>query len=280
MYGQFTLIPVILTLTLLSAAPAFAEKDSTGTLKATQPRFTKLVWSDEFDYTGLPNPDKWGYETGYVRNKELQYYTKARLENARVQNGVLTITARKDNFFDGKTTHPITSAAVISQGKGAWQNGRIEVRAKVPAALGTWPAIWMLPANSKMYGGWPKSGEIDIMEHVGSNPKKIFFNIHTEKYNHSINTGKGTSITTETADTQFHLYALEWFDDRLDFYFDNQKVFSYENDGQGEASWPFNKPFYLLLNLAYGGSWGGAKGIDESALPQEYLIDYVRVWQK
>lgn len=240
-------------------------------------KFVKLVWSDEFDYQGLPDPAKWGYEVGYIRNNEKQYYTKARLENAKVQNGFLVITARKDDFKDGEKVRPITSASVISKGKGFWKRGRIECRAKVPVSLGTWPAIWMLPEDKSM--GWPKCGEIDILEHVGFDPKKVHFNVHVDKYNHMKKNGKGKKVDCDNPETEFHVYAIEWFDDRIDFYFDDQKVFSYANEGDGEESWPFDKPFYLILNLAFGGSWGGAKGIDESKLPQEYFIDYVRVFQ-
>jgi len=238
--------------------------------------FTKLIWSDEFDYEGLPNPEKWGYETGYIRNREAQYYTKARLENARVEGGNLVITARKDDYKDGDKTYPITSASVISKGKGAWNRGRIEVRAKVPCSRGTWPAIWMLPEDKSK--GWPKCGEIDILEHVGFAPDKVHFNVHVDKYNHTKNNGKGHKVDCNDADKVFHVYAVEWFDDRIDFYFDSEKVFTYKNEGEGESSWPFDKPFYVILNLAFGGAWGGAKGIDESSLPQEFLIDYVRVW--
>ncbi|MDR2441844.1 MAG: glycoside hydrolase family 16 protein [Planctomycetaceae bacterium] len=240
-------------------------------------KFTKLVWSDEFDGNGLPNSEKWGYETGYVRNKEKQYYTNARLENAEVKDGFLVITARKDDFRNGDKTYPITSASVISKGKGFWNRGRIEVSAKVPKSLGTWPAIWMLPKDQK--AGWPQCGEIDILEHVGFDPQKIHFNVHVDKYNHTKKNNKGKSVSCPDPDTKFHVYAIEWFDDRIDFYFDTEKCFSYVNEGEGETSWPFDKPFYLILNLAFGGSWGGTKGIDESSLPQQFLIDYVRVWQ-
>ncbi|MDR1924482.1 MAG: DUF1080 domain-containing protein [Planctomycetaceae bacterium] len=238
-------------------------------------KFDKLVWSDEFDGKGLPNPDKWDYEVGHVRNKELQYYTKARLENAEVKDGCLVITARKDNFQVGDQVHPITSASVISKGKGSWTGGRIEVRAKIPVALGTWPAIWMIPED--MRKGWPRFGEIDIMEHVGFEPEKVHFTIHVEKH-HRNKTTPGNKIICKDLKETFHVYALEWFDDRLDFYFDDKKVLTYTNDGEGESTWPFDKKFYLILNLAFGGAWGATKGVDESSLPHKFLIDYVRVW--
>ena len=239
--------------------------------------FTKLVWSDEFDKNGLPDPEKWSYETGYVRNNELQYYAKDRLENAQVKDGNLVITARKDSLKIGDKTYPITSASVISKGKGAWKTGRIEARAKVPCSLGTWPAIWMLPENRA--GGWPKCGEIDILEHVGFDRDKVHFNVHTAKYNHTKGNNKGKVVSVEKPNEEFHIYAIEWFEDRIDFYFDENKVFSYANENEGVDSWPFDKPFYVILNLAFGGAWGASKGVDENSLPQEFLIDYVRVWQ-
>ncbi|MCL2744826.1 MAG: glycoside hydrolase family 16 protein [Planctomycetaceae bacterium] len=251
-------------------------------------KYTKLVWSDEFDYSGLPNPEKWGYENGYVRNNEKQYYTKERLENAEVKNGNLVITARKDDFvYDKDKVSPITSASVISKGKGFWSRARIEVRAKVPSSLGTWPAIWMLPNDRSQ--GWPLGGEIDVMEHVGFAPDLVHFNIHVRK-NHPRNDEEKASFgklkkipfgaKVPIGDVNaFHVYAVEIFDDRIDFYIDDKKVHTYENTGEGEIAWNFDKPFYLLLNLAYGGAWGGSKGTDDSKLPQQFLVDYVRVWQ-
>jgi beta-glucanase (GH16 family) len=268
--GLFFVSAMIMTMVVFSAEPPKPFSGGSG-------KFTKLVWFDEFDGNGLPNPEKWGYETGYVRNSEKQYYTNARLENAEVKDGLLIITAKKDNFQNENKTFPITSASVISKGKGFWDRGRIEVSAKVPKSLGTWPAVWMLPENTK--GGWPKCGEIDILEHVGFDPQKVHFNVHVEKYNHTKKNNKGKIVASADPDTKFHVYAIEWFEDRIDFYFDTKKVFSYENEGEGETSWPFDKPFYIILNLAFGGSWGGTNGIDESSLPQQFQIDYVRVWQ-
>ncbi|MDR0610949.1 MAG: glycoside hydrolase family 16 protein [Planctomycetaceae bacterium] len=277
--GLFFVFATTMTMVVFSSEPPKPFSGGSG-------KFTKLVWSDEFDGNGLPNPEKWGYETGYVRNKEQQYYTNARLDNAEVKDGLLVITAKKDDFQNGNKTYPVTSASVISKGKGFWNRGRIEVRAKVPSSLGTWPAIWMLPNDFKQ--GWPLGGEIDIMEHVGFAPKEVHFNIHVRK-NHPRPEDKEMvaklkkvqfGATVPIGDVNvFHVYAIEMFDDRIDFYFDHQKVHTYENLGEGEMAWNFDKPFYLILNLAFGGSWGGAKGIDESSLPQQFQIDYVRVWQ-
>ncbi|MDR3198718.1 MAG: glycoside hydrolase family 16 protein [Planctomycetaceae bacterium] len=272
-----TLLAGLFFIFATSAATFMFSADPPKPFSGGSEKFTKLIWFDEFDNNGLPDPEKWGYETGYIRNGEKQYYTGARTENAEVRDGFLVITARKDEFQNGGKTYPITSASVISKGKGFWNRGRIEVSAKVPKSLGTWPAVWMLPEDKK--SGWPRCGEIDILEHVGFDPQKVHFNIHVDKYNHTKKNNKGKSVICTDPDTKFHVYAVEWFDDRIDFYFDAEKVFSYTNEGEGETSWPFDKPFYLILNLAFGGSWGGAKGIDESSLPQQFLIDYVRVWQ-
>lgn len=245
----------------------------------------RLVWSDEFDDSGLPDPDKWGYEEGFVRNNELQYYTSARKENARVQDGLLVIRANKERYanprFRGDGKHgrefaEYTSASVTSRGKVTWRYGRIEVRAKLPTGRGTWPAIWMLGTR----GGWPACGEIDIMENVGFAPDVIHANVHTAKYNHTKGNGKGSKITVEKPYETFHVYAIEWSKDRIDFFLDDKKYFTYENEGTGVDAWPFDSPHYLILNIAVGGSWGGRRGIDDAIFPQEMAIDYVRVYKK
>jgi beta-glucanase (GH16 family) len=254
----------------------------------------KLVWSDEFNYSGMPNPKKWNYEVGFIRNRELQYYTKARKENARVENGMLIIESRKEKFKNpnyrpdarrrrrwnlSREYADYTSASLITYGKASWCYGRIEVRAKLPTGRGTWPAIWTLGTNIKEVG-WPTCGEIDIMENVGFNPDKIHVNIHTKKYNHVRKTGKGSSFKVSKPYKEFHVYAIEWYEDRIDFYVDDKKYFTYENEKSGEAAWPYNKQQYLILNTAIGGTWGGQKGIDDPIFPLKYYIDYVRVYQK
>jgi beta-glucanase (GH16 family) len=263
---------------------------------ATFPAFAsdwKLVWSDEFDKPGQPDPANWDYETGFIRNNEAQYYTRARSENARIENGMLIIEARKERFKNpafvpdaqaagrvrGREFADYTSASITTRGKASWTYGRIEVRAKLPSGRGTWPAIWMLGTNGREVG-WPTCGEIDIMEFVGFEPGIIHANIHTGKYNHVKKTGKGSQITVPDASEGFHVYALEWDKERLDFFVDEKKYFTYVNEGSGFEAWPYDKAQYLILNLAIGGAWGAAKGIDESIFPQRYYIDYVRVYQK
>lgn len=235
----------------------------------------KLVWSDEFDTPGLPDAKKWNYEVGFIRNNEKQYYTQARMENARVEDGVLVIESRKEKFDKGE----YTSASLHTANTATWKYGRVEVRAQLPTGKGMWPAIWMLGKNIKQ-AGWPKCGEIDIMENVGYDPGTIHANIHTEKYNHVKKTNKGDKIKIEKPYADFHIYAIEWFADRIDFFVDNTKYFTFQNEGEGTAGWPFDQEFYLILNAAIGGSWGGQQGIDDSIFPQKYYIDYVRVYQE
>jgi len=231
-----------------------------------------LIWHDEFEGSGSPDSTKWGYEVGYIRNNEMQYYTAGRLENARVENGNLVIEARRDNF-EG---HAITSASLTTQGKAAFRYGRIEVRAKLPTGNGTWPAIWTLGTNIDQVG-WPACGEIDIMENVGFMPTRIYGTVHMGANGGS---GRGGSIDIASPWTDFHLYAVEWYADRIDFLVDDQKYFTYANDGGGVTTWPFDADQYLILNLAIGGAWGGQQGVDLTLFPHLYFIDYVRVYRK
>jgi beta-glucanase (GH16 family) len=232
----------------------------------------KLIWSDEFNQGDKPDPAKWTYEEGFIRNREEQFYTR---ENARIEDGNLIIEARKSS--DPRSKY--TSASVTTEGKASWTKGRIEVKAKLPGGRGTWPAIWML-GNSRRSVGWPACGEIDIMENVGYEPDVIHANIHTKAYNHVRKTGKGSKITIEKPYASFHIYAVEWRGDRMDFFVDDQKYFTYKNENSGADAWPYDQPHYLILNLAIGGTWGGRNGIDDSLLPQRFVIDYVRVYSE
>ena len=237
-------------------------------------QFENLVWSDEFDYTGLPSETKWNYEIGYVRNNEKQYYTEKRLENARVENGYLIIEAKKEKYKDFE----YTSASLITKNKEEWQYGRIEVKAKLPTGYGMWPAIWMLGKNISEVG-WPTCGEIDIMENVGFDPLVIHANIHTKAYNHVKGTNKGNKITVEDPSKDFHIYAVNWSKEKMEFFVDDNLYFTFYNENKTTAEWPFDQPFYLILNIAVGGGWGGQKGIDDSIFPQQMIIDYVRVYE-
>ena len=266
---------MVLAICFLGFSPAFAQKVAP---YGGSKKFKKLVWSDEFNYTGLPDSNRWSNEEGYIRNKELQFYTRQRKENAFVKNGLLTISALNDSLSINNKIVPVTSASLRTKGKQDWTYGRVEVKAKIPTSLGTWPAIWMLGSDLNKVG-WPACGEIDILEHVGYMPETIHFNVHTKKYNHVKKTGKGTTLNYTGVYNEFHVYAIEWFDDHIDWYFDNKKVFTYANEGEGADSWPFNKPQYLIINLAFGGAWGGQKGVDLASLPQQFMIDYVRVFQ-
>lgn len=232
----------------------------------------KLVWSDEFNYTGLPDPSKWGYEVGFIRNHESQYYTSNRLENARVENGNLVIEGRQENFKNAG----YTSASLITLGKASWTYGRVEVRAKLPQGGGVWPAIWMLGTNMT-HLGWPACGEIDIMEFVGHDTNHVHATVHWRDAGQHQSSGR--KLVVDRPFDDFHLYALEWFPDHMDFHFDKTKYHTFSLDKAGEtAGTPFAKPQYLLINLALGGSWGGK--IDDTILPQKYLIDYVRVFER
>lgn len=238
-----------------------------------------LVWQDEFDNTGLPDSTKWTYDTegnedGWG-NWEAQYYTKANIKNAFVENGILNIVAHKEKF-EGKE---YTSARLAS--KADWKYGKFEINAKLPEASGTWSAIWMMPGNwSYKDGNWPDIGEIDIMEHVGHDLGVIHASAHSKDYQWQKQTQKTAIITVPTVNEEFHSYILEWTPDLLRTYVDDSLYFEYKNEGLGKTKWPYDKPFYIILNVAIGGAWGSADGIDNNAFPQAMEIDYVRVYQK
>jgi beta-glucanase (GH16 family) len=234
-----------------------------------------LVWNDEFDQKNI-DLSKWEYEVNGDGggNNELQFYT-ALPTNSYLESGHLVIKAIQENYQN----RSFTSARIRSKYKGDWLYGRIEVSAKVPTGKGTWPAIWMLSTDWE-YGGWPESGEIDIMEHVGYDPNVVHGSVHTKAYNHTIGTQKTATLPISTATTEFHKYAIEWFSDHIDFYIDSIKYFTFKNENKGWAYWPFDKRFHIILNLAVGGNWGGAQGIDPSAFPAKIEIDYVRVYKK
>lgn len=234
-------------------------------------------WADEFDYEGLPDDSKWGYDVGRGSNgwgnNELQFYTENRPENVHVSDGILTITAIKEQHEGAD----YTSTRLVSREKGDFLYGRFEVRAKVPEGVGTWPAVWMLPTDWA-YGGWPASGEIDILEHVGYDPNVVHISVHTEAYHHSIGTQKTGTRRIENAMSEFHLYRVDWTPQYIRGFVDNVQIFSFANEGSGYQVWPFDKRFHFLINLAVGGDWGGQQGIDEDAFPAKFEVDYIRVY--
>jgi len=239
----------------------------------------QMVWSDEFDYSGLPDSTKWRYDTegnaANWGNNESQYYTKERIANAGVENGVLKITAIKEDYKN----KVYTSARLVS--RADWQYGKIEVRAKLPPGIGTWSAIWMMPGGwSFNDGNWPDVGEIDIMEHVGHDSGTVHSSAHSKDYQWQSGIQKTATMILSDATTTFHSYILEWTPDVLRSFADDSLYFEYVNEGLGKAKWPYDKPFYLILNVAVGGEWGRIKGIDDEAFPQTMEIDYVRIYQE
>jgi len=243
----------------------------------------RLVWSDEFDRNGLPDPTKWANDVQLNKqgwaNREKQYYSGPRARNARVRDGRLIIEAHVEALdrqpdWGGQR---YSSARLITRGKASWTYGFMEVRAKLPCGLGTWPAIWTLADVPKLK--WPDDGEIDIMEHVGHDPGVVHQTIHTKAYNHVIKTQKASQIGIADACTAFHTYQLHWTPNRLVMGVDGRPAFTFERTAANRDKWPFDGPQYLLLNLAIGGDWGGAKGINDKALPARMEVDFVRVYQ-
>lgn len=271
----------MLRLNLRKAIAAFLFISATVNVQAQQ-SFKKLVWSDEFNQNEiLPDTTKWGYDNGNGcpqicgwGNNELQYYTTSRPNNARVQDGKLIIEALKEDFNGAK----YTSARMVTKNKGDWKYGKIEIKAKLPAGRGMWPAIWMLPTKWE-YGIWPLSGEIDIMENVGYWADSLFGTVHTDDFNGMKGTQKVKSLVVKDLSTAFHVYAIEWSENEISFFMDDKKYHSFANNKSGFKAWPFDKEFHLVMNIAVGGNWGGKYGIDEAIFPQKMEVDYVRVYQ-
>ncbi|MGN0195710.1 MAG: family 16 glycosylhydrolase [Candidatus Cryptobacteroides sp.] len=239
------------------------------------PEGYSLVWHDEFD-SEPKDSGNWRFENwapGRVNNELQRYVAGGELDGkktAHVEDGVLFITAMQHGS-------EVISARMNST--ASWKYGYMEARIRLPKGKGTWPAFWMMPDDQSL--GWPSCGEIDIMEEVGVNPNYTSSSIHTKAYNHVQNTQKTKEIYTAGAEDSFHTYACEWTEESLKFYTDGVQFFEFRNDGKSDNdTWPFNKAFYITLNLAWGGDWGGWNGVDPSALPTSMEIDYVRVFQK
>ena len=240
------------------------------------PEGYELVWQDEFETGNELNPNDWTHEVkpkGWVNN-ELQEYVNHKTPDGalvtQIKNGALQITALKEN---GK----VYSGRVYAKVKQGWQYGYIEASIKLPKGKGTWPAFWMMPVN---FTSWPADGEIDIMEEVGYHPDYVSSSLHATDHVHS----NGTQVTHEMkcagAEGEFHTYAILWTHENITTYVDGKVQLSYDNKGKGRSDWPYDDPFYVILNLAWGGDWGGAQGVDDSALPCTMEVDYVRVFQK
>ncbi len=251
-----------------------------GCAEAKAPAGYHLVWSDEFDAGTQPDPAKWRYDT--VRNKdgwwnkEAQYYSANRSENARIENGRLVIEVRREDLsampdFGGQK---YSSARLITDGKAEWTYGFFEIRARLVCNRGGWPAIWLMGQN------WPKGGEIDIMEQLGFDPSTVYGTAHTpDSVAHHTPSGEQQTISEPC--TAFHDYQVEWKPDAVTFMLDGKPYHTYRKPENATAeTWPFDRPEYMLLNVAMGGDWAGQKGIDDQALPARMEVDYVRVYQK
>lgn len=236
----------------------------------------KLVWKDDFKVNGKPNEACWNLETGGwgFGNNEDQFYTDS-IKNAYVEDGILNIVALKENYENRN----YTSAKLTTYGKKSIKHGRIIVKAKLPKGKGVWPAIWLLPNSIRENEKWPLCGEIDILEHVGRYPYMIHFSLHSAKYNHKINTHKTHFIEDKEIYDKFKAYEIKWDENSISYYVDDIKIVEFKKDLNDEyEGWPFNKPFYLILNLAIGGNWGGE--IDDDIFPVKFQIASVEVYEK
>jgi len=279
MYMKKLKMIVLLPCLLLLNACQQADSQNKTKVKQDNQQDRQLIWSDEFNTDGAPNPDYWTYDLGDNGwgNNEVQNYTK-KAENVRVENGHLVIEAHK-------TADGWTSARLKSQGLKTFTYGKMEIRAKLPKGSGTWPAIWMLGENITSKG-WPDCGEIDIMEHVGKDPGQIHGTLHTRS---SFGNSKNSGVTSVSDFSEaFHVYGMEWTENKITFMVDDKPYYTYQPDVKNEKTWPFNKPFFFIMNIAMGGNWGsdaklesdGKKnGIDPNLTSARMEVDYVRVYQ-
>lgn len=260
MKAFFSLLALILTI------PGFSQTEM-------------LVWSDEFNGSGVPDAANWGYEIGNNGwgNNEIEFYTNLS-QNARQENGVLKIEARKaKNMW--------TSARLVSKGKVTFTYGRLVFRAKLPAGSGTWPALWMLGSDIDS-AGWPACGEVDVMEHIGREPTKVHCSLHSpSSFGNTVNTAVKT---VDTYNTEFHNYQVNWTPEKIEFSIDSVLLYTYNPAVKNASTWPFNKPFFIIMNIAMGGNWGsdpqfetnGLKnGIDTVLTDVTMEVDYVRLYQ-
>lgn len=256
----------------LTAGPAIAARE------LGVPQGYRLVWHDEFSVDGLPDAARWADDTGRNRegwyNNEKQYYSFRREQNAVVRNGVLQITARRESLsgqpdWGGQT---YTSARLVTRGRADWTYGYFEIRARMPCGQGTWPAIWLVGSG----GRWPEDGELDIMEHVGSNPTRVSSALHTSAG--SGGWAVGGAARVPDACQAFHVYQMHWTADEVRFGIDGFAHLRYPRLKASPGSWPFDRPQFLILNVAIGGDLGGA--VDDGIFPVTMEVDYVRVYQR
>jgi beta-glucanase (GH16 family) len=231
------------------------------------------VWADEFNYSGLPDASKWGNEVGFIRNNELQYYTDRRIENSIVANGALQIIGRKE--WNGGAN--FTSASLTTDGKFSWTYGKIEARMKLPNGQGVWPAFWLLGQNVQQVG-WPKCGEIDIMELRGQSPSIINGTIHGPGYSGANAITSNYFLQNSRFDVDYHIFAVEWDATKIDFFVDG---FLYKriNKSDVPGEWVYDNSFYMILNVAVGGNYLGNPN-SGTPFPQKMIIDYVRVYSE
>lgn len=231
----------------------------------------KLVWSDEFDNPGLPDAANWGNEVGFIRNNELQYYTDRRIENSVVADGKLLLIGRKEPWIAGNDTAEYTSASITTDGRHSWTYGRIEASMKLPAGQGIWPAFWMLGQNIHEIG-WPRCGEIDIMEHINS----LDVSHGTLHWHNQKHVSSGTTVPNDV--TKFHVYSVEWDADSIKWFLDGKQYHQVNIKNGVNSTEEFHLPHYIILNLAIGGEW--PKNPDETTqFPDTVYVDYVRVYQ-
>ena len=231
----------------------------------------KLVWEENFSEPVL-NESVWNFELGDGcpnlcgwGNNERQVYTT---KNHEIKNGNLIIHAKKEG-------NSYTSTKITTKDKKIFQYGRMEARAKLPVGHGIWPAFWMLGQNISQVG-WPKSGEIDILEYIGREPHMVFTTLHTQdSHGNAINTKKTSFPNIEEG---FHVFALDWTKDKMDFFVDDILVYTFQPEIKNENTWPFDKPFYFILNVAIGGNFGGP-AVDDTVFPQDFIVDYIKVYQ-
>ncbi len=269
---------LVVSLSVISAVTAQeqATPETTPEPEATPivvPEGWELAWHDEFDGESIDEAN-WTYDIGGHGwgNGEAQFYTD-RPDNARLEDGMLVIEARQERY----EASYYTSARLKSQGLQEFQYGRIEARLKVPAGRGLWPAFWMLGSNFEEVG-WPDCGEIDIMEYVGREPDLILGTIHGPGYAGATSLSHWNRQDYEIAD-DFHTYAVEWDEDQITWFYDGEEYGTYTRSDVGEREWPFDQPFFIILNLAVGGTLPGPIGLD-TVFPAQYFVDYVRVFQQ